>query len=142
MTLHITKLRGGLFPKYRLDKDYRYEFQYGAIRAYYDIPAGFEYDGATFGSFLFTRKSAHELKDTLAHDWAYKKLGEVEARAVKTNKLIGDITQKRADDNFLQSIRREVNIQDWRTKIASGAFKTIGWLMWQSRKLWSKCFGK
>lgn len=141
MTLPITKLRGGLFPKYRLDKDYRFEFQYDHRRAYFWIPAGFEYDGATFGSFLFWRKSLHESKHTLAHDWLYVNLGDVHARYLNHTR-VGVLKKEFIDDLFLQAIRREINVQNWRSKIASGAFKTIGWFLWQRRKLWRKWFGK
>lgn len=135
MTLPITKLRGGLFPKYRLDKDYHFEFQYGAHRAYFVIPAGFEYDGATFGSFLFWRKSLHETDFTLAHDWLYINLGKVNARYLNHFEIGKAICKQKADDIWLQGARRDANAQDWRVVIASGAFKTIGWLLWKRREV-------
>ena len=135
MTLPITQLRGGLFPKYRLDEDYRFEYQHGQRRAYFTIPAGFVYDGATFGSFLFWRKSLHETDFTLAHDWIYVNLGKVNPRFLNHFEVGKDITKDQADDIWLQAARRVSNVQDWRTKIASGAFKTIGWLLWKRREV-------
>ena len=134
MPLPITKLRGGLFPKYRLDADYYFQFQWGVRRAYFVIPAGFEYDGATYGSFLFWRKSLHETDFTLAHDWLYANLGKVDVKYLNHTPVGKNITKEKADDIWLQAARRDVNVQDWRTKIASGAFKTIGWLLWKRRK--------
>ena len=137
MTLPITKLRGGLFPKYRLDENYRFEFQYGHKRAYFTIPAGFEYDGATYGSFLFWRKSLHETDFTLAHDWLYTNLGKVDARFLNHFEICKNITKKKADDIWLQGARRITNVQNWRAAIASGAFKTIGWLLWKRREVFN-----
>ena len=134
MTLPITKLKGGLFPKYRLDKDYKFVMRYLNTEIYFTIPAGFEYDGATFGSFLFWRKPMHETAETLAHDWVYENLGHVDARYLNHAKM-GKVTQEQADDMYLQALRRKYNVQGWRDRIASGAFKTIGWLLWKKREL-------
>ena len=132
--LPITKLKGGFSPKYILTEDYKFEFQYGVKRAYFIIPSGFEYDGATFGSFLFWRKSMHEEPVTLAHDWGYINLGKVNAKYAN-HALIGDLSKGLLDDIWLQEARRTVNVQDWRTKVASAAFKTVGALLRKRREL-------
>lgn len=133
--MQLTKVRGGLFPKYRLEEDYTFSFQCGQRTASFIIPAGFEYDGASFGSFLFWRKSIHESPYTLAHDWIYHKKGSVKARyhdiKGRPNGWPFDLKKKDADRIFLEGIRRDVNVQNWRAAIASGAFKTIGRFFWQ-----------
>ena len=129
MTLPIKKLRGGLFPKYRLEEDYKFEFRHEGKHAYFVIPKGFEYDGATLGSFLFWRRSLHEEPFTLAHDWIYANKGKVGARWMNNNPA-GKISKAVADDIFLQGARRDTNVQGWRDKIASGVFKTVAWIYW------------
>lgn len=133
-SMQLTKLRGGLFPKYRLDEDYKFTFQRGHRRVSFIIPKGFEYDGATMGSFLFWRKSVHESPYTVAHDWIYHKKGKVSARyhdiLGRPNGWPFSLTKEDADRIFLEGIRRDVNVQNWRSVIASAAFKTIGKIYW------------
>lgn len=134
--MQLTKLKGGLFPKYRLDEEVRFTFQHKGKPASFMIPAGFEYDGASFGSFLFWRKSVHESQYTIAHDWIYHKQGEVSARYHDTlgrpNGWPFNLTKKDADRIFLEGIRRDENVQNWRSVIASAAFKTIGHIFWET----------
>ena len=143
MTQHIhpklSIVRGGLFPRFLLLETYRYHFRHKGRKACMDIHAGFRYDGATMGSFLFRRKSIHESAHTLAHDYGYECLGDVVARYTdslgRPNSAGFSLTRKEIDDMFLQGIRREVNVQDWRSKIASGAIKSVGWFLWKKREI-------
>ncbi len=134
--MQLTKLRGGLFPRYRLDEDYEYNFRFNGNPARFTIPAGYIWDGASFGSFLFWRKSMHTSPHTLAHDWTYDMRGHVKAFLVdksgKPSAASFSLTKKDADDNFLQGARRDENIQNWRTYVASGVFKTIAHLYWNT----------
>lgn len=133
-TVPLEVIRDGLFPKYRLKEDFEFVFELPPYR-YFTIPAGFEYDGATMGSFLFWRKSLHKTPETLAHDYLYVKLGDVNARHIYGNYPAKPFTKKEIDDMFLRAARRTVNVQDWRAAIASGVFKTIGSIMWYFRKV-------
>lgn len=139
--MQLTKLKGGISPKYRLEEDYDFVFEHKGKMAEFTIPSGFEYDGATGGSLLFTRRSMHEHPVTLAHDWGYYKVGKVGARYQdllgRPNGHSFDLSKKFLDDIFLQALRRDVNVQSWRDRIASGAFKTIAHLFWW-RNLWRR----
>lgn len=139
---NLTKLRGGLFPRFILNKNYIFWFYdtEGSV-SHFTIPAGFEIDGATFGSFLFWRKSLHESAYTLAHDWIYKTSGDV--KAVRVSDYRADIkqfnstfslTKTEGDDIFIQGARRQHNIQNWRAALASGILKTLGHIPWWFRR--------
>lgn len=130
----LHKIRGGLFPKYRLEEEYKYKFLHNGHISAFTVPKGFEYDGASFGSFLFWRKDMHDSPHTLVHDWGYGVKGNVEAHYLHNGEhetgFKFSLTKKEVDDLFLQGARRDENIQNWRTYIASGVFKTIAWLYW------------
>ncbi len=139
-TPELKKLSGGflnMFPLYRLLKDYHFEFSYNHRPAAFTIPAGFEFDGATFGSFLFWRKSLHESRYTLAHDWLYLNLGDVGAR-YSDETPVGALSKTTVDGIFLKGARQDINVQRWRDRIASLAFRTVGALLWNMRKLRKK----
>lgn len=131
--MKLTQLRGGLFPRYKLFCDYDYKFQHQGHLCVFTIPAGFEYDGATMGSFLFWRKSIHTSPHTAAHDYGYYKLGKISARQVGQDDVFS-LKKSDIDRMFLEGIRQEVNVQDWRAAIASGVIKTIGWVPWLLRR--------
>jgi hypothetical protein len=130
----LEQIRGGLFPKYKLLENYTYWFSHGIDSAAFDIPDGFEYDGATLGSFLFWRRPVHTSRHTLAHDYAYSVCGDVEAMC---NMEQFSLTKQRVDELFLQGIRREINVPDWKALIASVAIKSIGAFYWYGRKFFS-----
>lgn len=133
--MQLTKLRGGLFPKYRLDEELDFIFTHKGRQASFTIEKGFEYDGATMGSFLFWRKPVHEAIYTIAHDWIYLNKGAVGARYLDTlgrpNGWPFELEKQGADKIFLEGIRRDINVQNWRSIVASAAFKTIGWIYWK-----------
>lgn len=130
----IKKISGGLIPQYRLLQDYRYYFYFNSKQSYVDIPKGFEYDGATDGGLLFTRKNIDELGAPLFHDYAYTKLGDVAAQYIDNLSIAFSLNKAEVDRIFLEDIRRNVNVQDWRALIASIAVKTIGSIFWYRRK--------
>lgn len=134
-TPDLIAIKGGLFPKYRLKKAYRYYFYYKEKTAAFDVPKDFEYDGASFGSFLFWRKSMHKSPHTLAHDWLYSRKGNVSAHVIDSEgRRKGkpfNLVKKEADTIWLEGARRDENIQNWRTYIASALFKTAGHLYWR-----------
>ena len=119
------QVRGGLFPLYELTSDYHYEFRFRGLPVVTVVPAGFRYS-ATFGSFLFWRKDIHKSAHTLFHDWGYTHRGKV----TLTCGINADLTKKNVDRLFLQGIRRDLNVQNWRANVASGAFKTLGYILW------------
>ena len=142
----VLKLKGGLFPKYVLLKDYTYSFKlspkdykaitgcapfisYKSVIMRFVIPAGFEYDGATMGSFLFWRKSVHESPHTLAHDWLYVQKGDVKAATEKGKTY--SIPRHIADELFSRGLAYDENVQGWRKEIADFMISAFGGLFWK-----------
>jgi hypothetical protein len=76
----------GKFPTYKTLLPYKFYFNDKGKLAYFWIPSGFEYDGATMGSFLFWRREMHTSPYTLAHDYLYVNQGNVHARSIVTGK--------------------------------------------------------
>lgn len=121
------QVRGGLFPSYELTTDYDYRFRHLETEVVCRIPKGFRYS-ATFGSFLFWRKDIHRSAHTLFHDWGYQERGKI----VLTCGIVAELTKEDHDNLFLEGIRRDTNVQNWRAAIASGAFKTLGHIVWRT----------
>lgn len=127
-------IREGIFPKYKLLEDYKFQYRRNGRDEYFIIPAGFVYDGATFGSFLFWRKSLHKTPETLAHDYLYIMLGDVSPKYMN-HAPAENVSKRQADKIFMNGARRITNVQGWRAAIASGAIKTVGTFLWYRRKL-------
>lgn len=136
--MQLTQLRGGLFPRYKLLNNYAYKFAHNGHLCEFVIPEGFEYDGATMGSFLFWRKSLHTSPHTIAHDWGYSKLGKVEARYLHGGEVdtwsTFNLSRNDLDNIFLSGIKQQVNVQSWRSFIARGGIEIFGAILWYSRK--------
>lgn len=130
----LIELQGGMFPKFQLAEDYRFLFDHGGSKAAIDVKAGYIYDGATLGSFLFWRKSMHREGATLVHDYGYEKQGRDVARYLdslgRPNGPAFDLTKQELDGLWLRWARRVTNVQGWRDRIASGAFKSFAWFIW------------
>ena len=110
------------FPRYVLIKDVVYDYHGHHIV----IRKGFTWDGATFGSFLFWRKSIHTSIGTLLHDWGYYRLGKFDTIT---------LTRKEIDREFFRVIKKEINPQGWRLMIARVAIKIGGFVLWKKRKM-------
>lgn len=136
--IKLRQIKGGLFPKYELLEPFRYEFYHGDEIAFFVIPKGFQYDGATMGSFLFWRKSAHTATHTAAHDWGYTVLGKVKARYDEDDEYnfhrTFDLTRYELDYLFERGLAKDLNVQSWRRYIAWAAIRSVGGLFWYKRK--------
>lgn len=122
---------------YELLAPYRYRFIDPPTNepSYFDIPAGFEYDGATDFGFLH-RKDADTRADALAHDWGYVKLGEVDAYFWDEQTLPFQLTRKELDIIFERGLAYDANEQSWRRNLAYTAIRVLGAIPWYRRKIW------
>lgn len=124
---------------YELLAPYRYRFIDPATedRAYFDIPAGFEYDGATDFGFLH-RKDADTRADALAHDWGYEKLGHVEAmHDIAPDDDSFSLTRKELDIIFERALAYDANEQSWRRNFAYTVIRVFGAIFWWRRQVWT-----
>lgn len=123
---------------YRLLETYRYSFIDPATdkKAYVDIPAGFEYDGATDFGFL-SRKDADIRADALFHDYGYVKLGKVDARFWDCPDVPFDLTRNDLDIIFERALAYDANEQSWRRNFAYSIISLVGAFFWWRRKLLS-----
>lgn len=120
---------------YRLLDRYRYEFEdpNTGEKAYFAIPEGFEYDGATDFGFLH-RKDADNRADALAHDWGYVKLGKVNARFNSATPAF-DLSRKELDTIFERALAYDANEQSWRRNFAYTVISFFGFFFWHKRML-------
>lgn len=124
---------------YELLAPYRYSFVDPATdeHSYFDIPAGFIYDGATDFGFLH-RKDADTRADVLAHDWGYVRLGQVDARFWDDLVVPFQLTRKDLDTIFERALAYDANEQSWRRNLAYTVIRVLGAIFWYRRKLWNQ----
>ena len=122
---------------YILHAPYRYSFIDPSTNepAYFDIPAGFVYDGATDFGFLH-RKGADTRADALAHDWGYVKLGQVDAYFWDDNfNAPFQLSRKELDIIFERALAYDANEQSWRRNLAYTVIRVLGAIPWYRRKI-------
>lgn len=129
---------------YRLLETYRYSFVEPSteLEAYFDIPAGFEYDGATDFGFL-ARKDADTRADAMAHDYGYVTLGDVSAYFYNDDPVLKkmrgfSLSRKELDTIFERALAYDANEQSWRRNLAYTVIRVVGWFFWHRRKIWNQ----
>lgn len=127
--------------KYRLEEDYQYQWDYLGNTYRLNIPAGFEYDGASIPRFAWSvlgmsRDGLHRAA-ALVHDYIYEFEGDVPIGAISqldgnTWKLLFTtrvFSREEADKMFCR-ILRESNVPSWKRKVVYWAVRAFGWTYW------------
>jgi hypothetical protein len=124
---------------YKLLAPYRYTFidPMTDDKAYVDIPAGFEYDGATDFGFL-ARKDADIRADALFHDYGYVMLGDVDAQFWDFPEVPFSLSRKDLDIIFERALAYDANEQSWRRNLAYTVISFVGAIFWARRKWLNK----
>lgn len=117
------------FPKFKLNKKFHYGWHDGYAAKHFIIPAGYEYDGATFGWLLFWRRPADH-RAAIAHDYIYEQKGYV---ALTTDNVtnVQKIKRKYADKLFFEELKQVLNVQSWRRYLAYPFVRWGGYLFWR-----------